>query len=90
MKASLKAVLARVMDAQPEIFLQNHEGYYHHRDISALIQALGDYQAAAINLAGYAGHDEDCLFNRVSDSVVPGSCSCGYSEASRALRDLIE
>jgi hypothetical protein len=44
----------------------------------------------AITLAGFAGHDDDCLFNRISDSVVPGSCSCGYSDASRALRDLME
>lgn len=31
-------VLKRVVAAQPKIFLQGHEGYYRHADISALIR----------------------------------------------------
>lgn len=45
-----KLVLDRIVAAQPEIFLQNHEGYYRHRDIAGLIQALVDHRAALENL----------------------------------------
>lgn len=50
MNAPLKTVLDRVLDAQPEIFLQNHEGYYRHRDIADLIQGLVDHRMALANL----------------------------------------
>lgn len=45
-----KSVVDRVLDAQPEIFLQNHEGYYRHRDIASLIEALVNHRAAVQNL----------------------------------------
>jgi len=44
------AVVARVLDAQPEIFLQNHEGYYRHRDVASLIGVLINQRTAIENL----------------------------------------
>jgi len=45
-----KAVLDRILAAQPEIFLQNHEGYYRHRDVTELVQQLVNHRAALENL----------------------------------------
>lgn len=45
-----KPVLDRILAAQPEIFLQNHEGYYRHRDVAELIQQFVDLRAALANL----------------------------------------
>ena len=42
--------LRRVIKAQPDIFLQNHEGYYRHADVAAIVQALVDHRAAVQNL----------------------------------------
>lgn len=36
----IHAVLRRVTAAQPETYLTNHEGYYRHSDIAALIRAV--------------------------------------------------
>jgi hypothetical protein len=44
------AVIARVLDAQPDIFLQNHEGYYRHRDVSELVQQLLAHREKLQNL----------------------------------------
>lgn len=49
-------------------------------------QAKPDIQDAALTLATYAGHDDDCLINRLpSEGIVPGVCSCGYSAARKAV-----
>lgn len=45
-----KAVLDRILAAQPEVFLQNHEGYYRHRDVAELVQRLVDHRAVLESL----------------------------------------
>lgn len=63
-----KAVLDRILAAQPEIFLQNHEGYYRHRDVADLIQALVDHRAAlaGLMLDGMARAEARALLDRWS------------------------
>lgn len=63
-----KVVLDRVLAAQPEIFLQNHEGYYRHRDVADLIQALVDHRAAlaGLMLDGMARAEARALLDRWS------------------------
>lgn len=63
-----KVVLDRVLAAQPEIFLQNHEGYYRHRDVADLIQVLVDHRAAlaGLMLDGMARAEARALLDRWS------------------------
>lgn len=37
---TINDVLKRVTAAQPEVFLEGHEGYYRHSDIARLIREL--------------------------------------------------
>lgn len=40
MTETIQEIIRRVSKDQPEIFLQNHEGYYRHSDISALLREI--------------------------------------------------
>jgi hypothetical protein len=45
-----------------------------------------DIKDAALTLATFAGHDDDCLINRLpSEGIVPNVCSCGYVAARNAV-----
>lgn len=40
MTDTIQEIISRVSKAQPKVFLQNHEGYYRHSDISALLREI--------------------------------------------------
>ena len=62
---ALADVLDRVKAAQPETLLSNHEGYYRHDDVNAMVVAIGIYGAAMKRVADLAEnmtiHHEDAL-----------------------------
>lgn len=53
------------------------------REAREELAALRDLLTRAI---GFAGHDEDCVTNRVDS----GKCSCGYSEFLREAQSCLE
>ncbi len=63
--SGLQGVVERLKAAQPETLLSNHEGYYRHDDVNALIVAVGIYGAAMRRVADLAEnmtiHHEDAL-----------------------------
>lgn len=60
------AVLKRLCDAQPKIFMPDHEGYYRHEDITAMIVAFGVMNASLKQIERLAQDmtipSEDALF----------------------------
>ena len=48
--ASFAQTMKRVVFAQPDVMLQNHEGYYLHRDVAGLVAALVNQKRAIENL----------------------------------------
>ncbi len=46
MDGALGDVIRRVSEAGPKLTMPNHEGYYRHQDVTALVVALGVYDAA--------------------------------------------
>jgi hypothetical protein len=62
---AFKPMLDRMLDAQPKIFLQNHEGYYRHDDVSALIGVVADAMSDMRRVAHLAEnmtiHHEDAI-----------------------------
>jgi hypothetical protein len=64
-KEPFKPVLDRILAAQPAIFLQNHEGYYRHDDVSALVGVVTDAWSDMRRVAHLAEnttiHHEDAL-----------------------------
>lgn len=60
------AILKRLCEAQPKIFMPNHEGYYRHEDITAMIVAFGVMNASLKQIERLAQDTtipgEDALF----------------------------
>ena len=53
------ALIRRLVDRQPPIFLSGHEGYYQHDDIVEVIQLVGRLQAAREEASQGAGEPVD-------------------------------
>ena len=40
MTETIQEIISRVSKAKPKVFLQNHEGFYRHSDISAILREI--------------------------------------------------
>lgn len=73
----LGAIINRMAEAQPKIHMQNHEGYYRHSDVNALIVALGVMNASLNQIERLAQDmtipSEDAMF-MISDLASQSAC----------------
>ena len=66
------ALIRRLVDRQPPIFLSGHEGYYQHDDIVEVIQLVGRLQAAREEASQGAGEpvaDDVAVYNKRFDAA---------------------
>lgn len=58
-------------------------------DAARMVERLIRLELAAMMLGTFAGHDDDCVNNKISEGITPGECSCGYSKASREMAEAL-
>ena len=66
------ALLKRLCDKQPKLFLQGHEGYYAHSDISAAVQLIARLATPAAPPQGEDDQLHDAI-NQLAEALADAS-----------------
>lgn len=72
-------VIRRVCESQPEVFLGDHQGYYRHADVSALVREISRLRASIDPWVVFADWE-----STVSDAV-----GCGWVDVPSEVRAAI-